>query len=369
MNTLKKILILYIIWKIFITIVGFIGLTSLPLNPNYHQNSQINFFHSWTNWDGGHYLNIAQNGYTLDIQLAFFPLYPLLIKLISTLTFGNFYLSAYLISNISLIIFLHFFYQYTKQYYSSDSANRGLLLYLFFPSSIFLTSAYSESLLLMFTMLSLYFANIRAKQLKPEWSLVWFFATLASLTKVTGFLISFPAIAKYLSIKQFKLNNLIKICLFSLLCLSGILFYLLYLKLQYRDPLIFNSAQTFWHRQIFVNPLITFDRYLVESIHYPFVNWNHSIDLIFSLSFLVLSIIVYLKLDRILGLYSFLTIFLPILTGTLDSVPRFALAAFPVFILLGIWSQNRNVKFALLSGFIFLQIIFTVLFINGYWLA
>jgi hypothetical protein len=40
---------------------------------------------SLANWDGQHFLQIAEKGYLLPYQLAFFPLYPILIKICSSI--------------------------------------------------------------------------------------------------------------------------------------------------------------------------------------------------------------------------------------------------------------------------------------------
>ena len=42
------------------------------------------YLHSWTNWDGGWYLAIAENGYTRT-SAAFDPLFPILIRALGTL--------------------------------------------------------------------------------------------------------------------------------------------------------------------------------------------------------------------------------------------------------------------------------------------
>ena len=40
------------------------------------------FLDGWLRWDSGWYLEIAMNGYSQEVNTAFYPLYPGLIKLI-----------------------------------------------------------------------------------------------------------------------------------------------------------------------------------------------------------------------------------------------------------------------------------------------
>ena len=59
------------------------------------------FLDGWSRWDSGWYIDIARNGYSDTLQnvymnVAFFPLYPLLIKGVQYLT-GNFHTAGMLV--------------------------------------------------------------------------------------------------------------------------------------------------------------------------------------------------------------------------------------------------------------------------------
>ncbi len=116
----KRILGLFLIWRIALIVVAYFGAGRFPLVSNggpgaISKIQTFDFFKSWAQWDGGHYVGIAENGYAYIFQHAFFPLYPILIKLIGVLTFGNYFLSAYLISNLAAFGTLYFLYKYTKK--------------------------------------------------------------------------------------------------------------------------------------------------------------------------------------------------------------------------------------------------------------
>ena len=52
-----------------------------------------------TSFDGNSYISIAKNGYITEKLCAFFPLYPLLIRLLNTII-HSYEISGFIISNI-----------------------------------------------------------------------------------------------------------------------------------------------------------------------------------------------------------------------------------------------------------------------------
>src|SRR5438552_777431 len=81
------------IWILAILFISFLGFSALPHSGNFSND----FLKSLGNWDGGHFLGIAQYGYKENFQYAFFPLYPLLIKVVNGII-QNYFWSAILIS-------------------------------------------------------------------------------------------------------------------------------------------------------------------------------------------------------------------------------------------------------------------------------
>ena len=80
MKFYPSVTIIVLIWILSVSMIFFIG-------------KEGNFFESLSNWDGGHYIGIAQNGYSEKFQYAFFPLYPITINLLNNFV-GNYLLSA-----------------------------------------------------------------------------------------------------------------------------------------------------------------------------------------------------------------------------------------------------------------------------------
>ena len=95
----------------------------------------------WNVYDTTIYTKIAETGYESDpgFLTAFFPGYPLLIKLVSVLVFGNTLLAAILVSNIAALIFFWYLYRLVEADYGHITARRTVIFSALFPTSFFLS--------------------------------------------------------------------------------------------------------------------------------------------------------------------------------------------------------------------------------------
>src|SRR6266581_2535810 len=92
------------VWCVFLA--GYLANVALPSKTGdglWHAMPSNVFLDVWARWDSAFYLDIASRGYTYPeaghlSNLAFFPLYPLLMKLVSGLT-GNPLLAGVLVSH------------------------------------------------------------------------------------------------------------------------------------------------------------------------------------------------------------------------------------------------------------------------------
>ena len=115
----------------------------------------------FANWDAQHYLLLADRGYAGHPHShAFFPLYPLLIRLLNTLL-GNLYVAAFILNMICSYLFCHLFYHYARHALPSRGALRALTLLLCYPTAFFLTVLYAEALFLFLLFGFLYCYDIR----------------------------------------------------------------------------------------------------------------------------------------------------------------------------------------------------------------
>lgn len=144
----------------------------------------------WTHWDGKWYLGIAAHGYLWTDHghppLAFFPLYPLLIRLGELVGLPSI-VAALLIANAALLGALLYVYHFIEAQWGSVAAHRALWLLVLFPTGFFFFAPYTESLLLLCAVAALY----HARRGQAVYAGIW--AAAAIVTRPTG-LIVLPAI-------------------------------------------------------------------------------------------------------------------------------------------------------------------------------
>lgn len=145
-----------------------------------------------TGWDGQRYIQIASQGYPhgftyapdgqlLGTNLAFFPLYPLLIRAVHTVTGIDWPMAAILTAHLATITALILIHRLMCQLYTERIATIVLvLLAAAQPISIAFFMAYSESLFLALAAGTLLAARHRA------WLTAGLCAFAAGLTRPTG---------------------------------------------------------------------------------------------------------------------------------------------------------------------------------------
>lgn len=180
---LKYIVILFVGWRLITIFIAYFGLSIFP----FHQtdgsmdwaNQTTDFWVRWANWDGGHFRGIAENGYINSFQVVFFPLYPLMIRMLSLIGIPSLW-SGLLISNLSLIAALFFLYKLVLLNDQESTAKKAVLVTLAFPTAFYFGTAYSESLFLFLVVASFYYAR------KKSWLTALILAGFASVTRLIG---------------------------------------------------------------------------------------------------------------------------------------------------------------------------------------
>ena len=110
----------------------------------------------WTHWDTRHYIGIAQDWYTdagdERLRLVFFPLYPLLMRLISPLAGGSMFASGLMISLACAAGASALVYDLSYMHFGGKQAQLSLAYFLLSPLSVFLGCVYTESLFIFLTL-------------------------------------------------------------------------------------------------------------------------------------------------------------------------------------------------------------------------
>jgi len=163
---LLTILSLFFVWRIGLFLISMIAPNFLTYAPSFPYSDAIlahfdvpQWLFSWGNFDGVHYITIIDKGYAgADLIQAFFPVFPLIIKLVS-LIINNILISALLVSNLFFLGFLYIWYLFVEKRYSKTTAFLSSLIILLFPTSFFFGAIYNESLFLTLVILTFWFAE------------------------------------------------------------------------------------------------------------------------------------------------------------------------------------------------------------------
>ncbi len=263
-------------------------------------------------WDGVHYIHIAQYGYSDDSLTAFFPLYPLAIRTVM-LAISSPLISALLVSWLSLAGALWFYLKILKEYLGQDhiGALQGLMLFLFFPTGVFLAATYSESLLALFGLGALYFA------IKGRYLGAGIMSGLATISRPDGV---FILVLVALLLREAK-AKLWQIVLAAIMGIAGITGYALYLWAKIGKPLDFISAQK--HHI----------KWMSSQFLAAFFHSTSPVALV--LFILAIWAVVYWWHRRVsFAMFGLLFALLPLLTGNFDGYPRYLLIDFPLQMML-----------------------------------
>lgn len=363
-----ELFLIFLNWRLVITVIGSLSafivvLSHRFLGDGFGHFPFADFFWPWANFDGSHYLNISLRGYGY-LEYAFFPLYPLLISIFSFII-KNQLVSSLLISNVAGFVLLILLDRLWSSELSRTDRMRALFLLLCFPTAFFLISAYTESLFLCLIVGSFLAAK------KGYFWISFLLGALACGTRLVGvFLI--PS----LFIIWFKDNKKIKDLIPILLIFLGLIIVLLFDFLKTGDPLIFIHVQPMFGAQRSGTKLIlppqTLFRYLrILTTVNPltlgyFVAIQEFLVTIFAFVLLFLS---FKKIKFYYWIYSLGVLLTPTLTGTLSSMPRYFLVAFPLFIFVSQSLKNRYIYLILIIFLVTLQIINISLFVNGYFVS
>ncbi|MGB8646411.1 MAG: hypothetical protein WCF84_14325 [Anaerolineae bacterium] len=180
----------------------------------------------WQRWDTIWYTKIAEQGYSASDQTtAFFPLYPLLIKLVAPLFAGNTVAAGVIVASLAALAGLMLFYRWTADAFGRAAAERGLVYLALFPSALFLFAAYTESLFLALVLASFILAR------RGSWGWVGIVGGLAALTRVQGLLLMLPLVVEFwLQYRHGRVRLVKLLCLVPVVA-TGALFFLYLLRL------------------------------------------------------------------------------------------------------------------------------------------
>jgi len=349
-----------------LTLVGLIA-TLVLHEPNRHLELLPDFgaLEMWAQWDAEHYVDIAVDGYSYTpgtySNVPFFPLFPWLIRLVA-MPFGPLNqqaaaLAGLVIANVALFIALLYLAALVARDMSLSVARRTVVYILVFPTTLFLSSVYAESLFLATATASLYHAR------QGEWYRAGLAGGLAALTRPYGFLLVVT-----LALEMFRQRAPTRAWPAVAIVPAGLAIYLGYLWVQFGDPLLYFKANQVWGRG-FHWPWET----MLNYIRGPLVgfDWPYSwLDLLSMLAMVTILVVARRRVPLSYSAYTAVGLLFALSTGVAwFSASRHALALFPVIIMLASLGERRAIGWPWLILSTVLAIGFMARVAIGYWVA
>lgn len=382
MAQFKFVIIAFIIWRLLLFIPIGIAENLLPYRPNQEFTNILNkldsesiinnlFLYPWANFDGVHYLTIANNGYTTEAR--FFPLFPILISLATLMSSSIEYafLAGLLLSNLFFLGSLLILFKIVKDQYSKETAKTTILALLIFPTSFFFAVIYSESLFLFLTLLSFYFAQ------KKKWLFASIAAMLLVSTRFVGIFIIPALIYEYLvQQKSLKFKNYLSITAIIFSSLTGLVAYSIFNYLKWGNMTYYLTAHTELSNgrtsSSLVIPIQTLFRYFKILTTLPTAHFEWWIALLEVSSFILGSILLLVawrkKVNLSFLIFAVCAFSLPSLSGTFSGLPRYMLVIFPAFIALSL-IKTKWIKWLYFSASGVLLFLLLIFFSRGYFVA
>jgi hypothetical protein len=382
----QQVLIIVMVSIIYVQIFGVIGTKVLVPLVGWSGGTQPagekadSFEGRFVRYDSGYYLRIARDGYRVDgTEKAFFPLYPLLTRLVNNILGLSFMWSGSFVSIFCFIVACLFLYQWVVIDYKTEVAIWSTIWVCAFPMAFFFSAVYAEALFFLASVASIYFAR------RGQFVASGIIIALAGATRPPAFLLAIPYVIEFLLQRNYGKIPLLKFIVGGMIAPLGMLGYLTFLGLQAGsfDLLnIYTSNHSAEWKRITTWPWVTFYNGLRAVLFGTGItpDW-------FSRA-LVLQDFVYAVLGLILSIWSLFNLRLStssfLLVGMLFfytnhgpygyafwSVPRYVATLFPFYLILALFTLRLPNKYRWLPVMCSIGLlgILSAWFASGRWVA
>jgi hypothetical protein len=325
------------------------------------------FLDTFAAWDSGWYFDIARRGYYWSASgqssLAFFPLYPLLMRALAW-PFGGgeraLWISGIALSYACLLAGLAVLHRLARRMLGGrDEARRTVLYVAVFPFAYFFTQVYAESLFLLVSVAAVWAA------FESRFVLAGLMGGLAVLTRPNGILIGAPLFLIALASRPRPLELCRRLVALAPVPLAFLGFCAFAASLS-GDPLGWLHAQSQWGYSVGHPPWVELMR-LADGVErqglygyffsdplaaYYFLHGSTALALV------ALTPSVFTRLGPALGAYVAISLYVPLSGNALEGIGRYAATLFPFFLLLGLVVTSRRVhELLLISGALLLSLL------------
>jgi Gpi18-like mannosyltransferase len=310
-------------------------------------------------WDGGWYLSIATHGYVRHIppgtgnpaqaNVAFFPLFPILVRAVHTVTGMGLERSGAAVVCVFGAGASVGFWLLVRRLRDEATADRAVALFVFFPGTIVFSLLYAESVALCFAIFCCLFL------LERRWVLAGLCGALATAARpnAAGVVVAAAIAAVFAFRERRSLRPFVALVLAPL----GAIAFFLFLWSWTGSWRSWNDVQRRgWHdRFVWDQSWIDIHRWL----RHPWHDVSLTV-IVLSTIFGVIALVLLLRTAMPVWLKAYALVALAFTMTSLGMRPRFILMAFPVFIALADRARNTSLTF-LVGSFAGLLTVYTVI--------
>ena len=329
-------------------------------------------------WDGAWYLKIASEGYSyngndlVQQSIAFPPLYPLISRAVAIILGISEGASLLVVANISIVIAVLLTFKLVKEDFGDETALYTVAALSFFPTSLFFSTGYTESLALLLIVSC--FLLLKRKR----YILASVFISLTLATRPTSVVLMLPLVWELWRGFSGDFRRLATIgasCL--IIATAGLWMYMIYLWAAFNRPFAALTSHRAWHgsgsRSEFFQ-ILTLQpfRRLADILELgpfpiPLTPW-------FFLLFVLLLAFFHKRLPTSYALYAMGVLLMPyiIASGNIGfgSFTRYQLLAFPIFINIGeLFKRWRWLRLSVIGLFAAMLFMYTAFYAQYFWVG
>jgi hypothetical protein len=321
-------------------------------------------------WDGRWYLLIAQHGYParmyqegLGSRWAFFPAFPAVIRGVAEVTRLSLPDAAFLAAFVFGLTATLAVWLAVRETFGAQIANLATLLFVFFPLSCMLSFAYTEGLFLTAAAGALYALQRR------WWISAALLACLAGLTRNTGVVVVICVVL--VALPAAWRRRQIRPLLAAAIAPLGMGAFMAYSWARVGTPFAFLASERFWQGQHFVwfsEPLRAL--LSVVTLSARGLTLAQAVLCTAAVVFVYIAVVFLIELSRVRRVplswwvYTVGTVAIAFSAYFINSIPRYTLVAFPLFVGIA-WKARTATRTGLLVGFAGMQAVLTAVYLTG----
>ena len=342
------------IWVPFLVSRGLIAFSAICVTQILTQHEQVIPFPAIEDWprllhpvlffsDSGFYMWILLHGYVPGPYSAaqqtnwpFFPLYPLLIKGLSSFFQCDAGWLGILLSNVALLGSLALLHSIVAADWGAVTADTAVWLLALFPTSYFLSGFRPEALFLFLTLVAYWEAR------HARWWSAGLTGALAAATRPQGVLLVALLLCEGIHRHGWRSRQVIPIAGAIGLTGAGLAAFMAYLDMQTGNPIAFVSIQAAWERELVV-PGSALTAFFAQPYLVAHRGWDLGVTNV-PLTLLGLCAGIWLLVLRQpgLGLYTLASVLLALSTNTFLGAGRYVAIIFPLYLSLAVWLSRRS---------------------------